>query len=171
MDLTDILVDGIQRSQEVCHEVVDGLDLEALTWQPAPEANSISWLVWHLARQQDAQITDLAGTTEVWLADGWVDRFDLSLPRESMGYQHTPDEAAAVRAEGTLLLGYLDAAVHATERYLGGVQFADLDEIIDESWQPPVSRGVRIVSIIDDAAQHAGQAAYLRGLLDRSNRS
>ena len=40
----------------------------------------------------------------------------------------------------------------------------DLDRVIDENWDPPVTLGVRLVSILDDDAQHVGQAAYLRGL-------
>lgn len=166
MDARDLLLDGISRSQEVCHDVLDGLDVAVANQQPGGVHNSITWLVWHLARQQDVQIAPLAGTDEVWTAAGWSQRFALDLPAESFGFGQAPEEAAKVTVDDTgLLLGYLDAATRATSDYLRGLDPASLDDIIDTSWTPAVTRGVRLVSIVDDAAQHAGQAAYVRGLL------
>lgn len=48
--------------------------------------------------------------------------------------------------------------------YLAGLDAADLDEVIDRHWDPPVTRGVRLVSVYADALQHVGQAAYVLGL-------
>jgi hypothetical protein len=42
---------------------------------------------------------------------------------------------------------------------------ADLERVVDERWEPPVTLGVRLVSIADDGLQHVGQAAYVRGML------
>ena len=64
-----------------------------------------------------------------------------------------------------MLLEYLDAVAERTSTMLQDLVPADLDRIIDQSWDPPVTMGVRLVSIADDGLQHAGQAAYLRGLL------
>ena len=122
--------------------------------------------MWHAARQQDAQIASLAGHDEVWVHDGWADRFGLDLPVESMGYGHTAEEAAKVRvADPDLLRGYLDAATQATRAYIRSLDERRLDDVVDEDYDPPVTRGARLVSIVDDAAQHAGQAGYVRGLL------
>jgi hypothetical protein len=44
---------------------------------------------------------------------------------------------------------------------------ADLDRVVDRSWDPPVTLGVRLVSVIADDLQHAGQAAFVRGILQR----
>lgn len=164
MDARDILIDGISRSREASHRVVDGLDADGANWRPSG-CNSISWLLWHLARQQDAQVVALSGGQQVWLADGWCERFGLDLPPESMGYGHTPDDAAKVVVpDVALLTGYVDAATDATIAYLRGLDVASLDDIVDTRWTPHVTRGVRLVSIVDDAAQHAGQAAYVAGL-------
>lgn len=51
------------------------------------------------------------------------------------------------------------------EEALSGLGEEDLDRVVDENWDPPVTLGVRLISIADDDIQHAGQAAYLRGLL------
>lgn len=162
----ELLLEGIARSQQVAHSLVDASDADTLNRRPDEHANSITWLVWHLARQQDAQIAALAGADQVWLADGWVEKFGLDLPADSTGYGHTADDVAKVRVDDpALLTGYLDAAVAATGRYLASLGDGDWDEVIDASWDPPVTRAVRLVSIVDDAAQHAGQAAYVRGLV------
>ncbi len=95
-----------------------------------------------------------------------MDRFNLDLPRNSMGYGHTPEEAARVHVTDlSLLLGYLDQATEATIAYVRSLTPDVLDDVIDTHWTPHVTRGVRVVSIIDDAAQHAGQAAYIQGML------
>jgi uncharacterized damage-inducible protein DinB len=165
MTPAEIYLDFFERVLENGLAVVDGLTDEQLALRIAPDANSIAWLVWHTARGQDTQVADLAGTEEVWLDQGWVDRFGLDLDPASHGYGHTSEEVGKVRASAELLAGYLRATHEATVRYLRGVTEADLDEVVDRSWDPPVTRGVRLVSIVDDDAQHLGQAAYLRGLL------
>jgi hypothetical protein len=56
--------------------------------------------------------------------------------------------------------------VHArTAGFLRGLTDNDLDRVVDENWDPPVTLGVRLVSVLDDDLQHVGQAAYVRGFL------
>jgi Protein of unknown function (DUF664) len=167
MDSRDLLVDAFGRIREVVHQVVDGLEVEELAVQPDPAANSIAWLVWHLTRVQDDHVSDLAGVDQCWIAAGWAERFSLPFDDADTGYGHTPDEVVVVRTPAELLAGYHDAVFDHTVRYLEGVDAGELDRIVDRSWDPPVTAGVRIVSVIDDCAQHAGQAAYVRGLLER----
>ncbi|MGC4933787.1 mycothiol transferase [Gordonia sp. DT30] len=164
MRATEVLADGFQRVKENVHSVLDGIEEARLTWQPAEGANTIAWLVWHLARVQDAQIADVAGTDQIWTIDGWYDRFALPFPPSATGYGQSPEDVIRVVGPVELLLGYYDATHRATVDYLVDVDDADLDRIIDTNWDPPVTLGVRLVSIVDDDAQHVGQAAYLRGL-------
>ena len=161
----EVLADGFGRVGPVLRDALDGLDREDLTWRPAPRANTLAWLVWHVARVQDAQVAPLAGTPQVWTSDGWVDRFALPFDREATGYGQDAGEVAQVDAPADLLLGYLEAATAATLAYLERVDDDDLGTVVDEAWDPPVTLGVRLVSVLDDCAQHAGQAAYVRGLL------
>jgi hypothetical protein len=129
------------------------------------QANSIAWLIWHSARIQDAQLADIAGVEQVWFRGGWVDRFALDLPRDAHGYGHTADEVRKVRAPGNLLASYYHAVHRMTLEYVAGVTDEELARIVDENWNPPVTASVRLVSIIDDCAQHLGQAAYIRGIV------
>lgn len=160
-----LLIDGFDRVKEVVHQVVKDLGEEALASRPDGQGNSIAWLVWHLARAQDTQIAPLADSKEVWSSHGWSKKFDLPLDENSNGYGHSSQQVDMVRASADLLTGYYDAVHAKTVDYLKKLQESDLDEIIDDSWDPPVTRGIRLVSILSDDLQHAGQAAYVRGIL------
>jgi hypothetical protein len=165
MDEAALLTDAFGRVREIVHRVVDGLDEDQLGHRVGG-ANSIAWLVWHLARVQDDHLADAAGHEQVWLEQGWSGRFDLPFEPDATGYGHDAEEVSAVRAGAELLSGYADAVYERTVAYVSGLSGTDLDRVVDEAWDPPVTLGVRLVSVIADDLQHAGQAAYARGLLD-----
>ncbi|MGV0747389.1 mycothiol transferase [Mycolicibacter minnesotensis] len=159
-----LLRDAFTRLIEHADELTDGLTDEVADYRPTAQANSIAWLLWHSARVQDIQIAQVAGIEQVWTRDGWVDRFGLDLPRDDSGYGHSPDDVAKVHAPADLLAGYYHDVHQLTLGYLDGVTADELARVVDTHWDPPVTAGVRLVSIIDDCAQHLGQAAYLRGI-------
>ncbi|MEV5350690.1 DUF664 domain-containing protein [Streptomyces achromogenes] len=166
MHAKDILIDGYGRIREEVHAVLDGLGPEELHHRPAPDANTIAWLVWHLTRVQDDHIADAFDLDQVWLAQDWQKRFGLDLPRHDTGYGHTPAKVAKVRVESAeLLTGYYDAVHEQTLGVLRTLAAKDLERVVDERWDPPVGLGVRLVSVLSDDLQHVGQAAYLRGLV------
>jgi hypothetical protein len=160
----EILRDSFTRLIEHVDEITDDLNDEVSFFRPTPAANSICWLLWHSARIQDAQLAGIAGTEQVWFSGGWVDRFGLDLPRDAHGYGHTPDDVAKVRAPGKLLAGYYHSVHKMTLEYIASVTAEELARVVDENWSPPVTASARLVSIIDDCAQHLGQAAYVRGI-------
>ncbi|MFI0240998.1 DinB family protein [Streptomyces sp. NPDC016845] len=162
----DVLIEGYGRIKEVVHSTVEDLPPDDLHKRPGGGANSIAWLIWHLTRVQDDHVADASDGEQVWSAEGWADRFALPLPATDTGYGHTPEQVGQVRVDsGELLLGYYDAVHERTLGFLGGLKDDDLDRIVDENWDPPVSLGARLVSVLSDDLQHAGQAAYVRGLL------
>lgn len=161
----DVLVDGFGRVRESVERVLEGLTRQQLAHRVGGSANSIAWLVWHLTRVQDDHVAEVAGTEQVWTADGWVKRFDLPLPADSTGYGHSGAEVAVVTASAELLLGYHRAVHERTTAYLRELDPAELTRVVDESWDPPVTLAVRLVSVIEDDLQHVGQAAFARGLL------
>lgn len=169
MQVAQVLDNAFARIPGVVHPTVDGLGVDALTWQPDPQANPIGWLVWHLARVQDDHVAELAGSEQVWLAQGWAPLFGLGDGTTETGFGHSPEQVRAVRPESAeVLLDYLDEVTDHTRSFLATIGPRDLDRIIDDSWDPPVSVGVRLVSVIGDSMQHAGQAAYLRGHYERT---
>ena len=165
----ELLVDAFGRVRGVVHRVVDGLTPEQLAFRVDPGANSIAWLVWHLTRSQDDHVADAAQAEQVWTSQGWVERFGFPFDPLPTGYGHQADEVAAVQVDsGELLVGYHDAVHQQTTRYVSQLKDADLGRIVDRSWDPPVSLGMRLVSVLADDLQHAGQAAFARGVLQRS---
>jgi hypothetical protein len=160
----ELLRDAFTRLIEHVDELTDGLTDEVSSYRPTPRANSIAWLLWHSARVQDIQIAHVAGVEQVWTRDGWVDRFGLDLPRYDTGYGHSAEDVAKVRAPADLLSGYYHAVHKLTLSYIASVTVDELSRIVDPGWDPPVTASVRLVSIVDDCAQHLGQAAYVRGI-------
>lgn len=159
----DVLKDGFDRIAGGVPALLDGLDEDRLSQRLGPEANTIAWLMWHLARVQDAQVADVAGTRQVWSDHGWVTRFALPFDERATGYGQSPQEVAQVRATTELLTGYFEETHAATVRFLDSEP--DLDRVVDTRWHPPVTLGARLVSVIDDDAKHLGQAEYVKGVL------
>ena len=169
MDVAAVFVDAFGRVRDLTHRIVAGLSPETLAFRPDGSGNSIAWLIWHLTRIQDDHVAGVAGTEQVWTAQGWQQQFGLPLTAIDTGYGHTSEQVSAVRvATGDLLTGYHDEVYAQSVQFVQGIVAADLGRIVDRSWDPPVSLGVRLVSVIADDLQHAGQAAFVRGLTERS---
>jgi hypothetical protein len=168
MDVNDLLIELFDRIPDHVHEAVVGLDADALTTTVAAGSNPIGWLVWHLTRVQDHHVAGLLDAEQLWVTGDWAARFGVAPEPQNTGYGHTADEVATIRPDGPeALIDYYAAVSARTRAFLEEVTADDLDRVVDRRWDPPVTLGVRLVSIADDDIQHAGQAKYLRGLLDR----
>jgi hypothetical protein len=167
VDVADVLLETYGRVPPLAREAVAGLSPDQLLHRPTADANPIAWLVWHMARLQDMQMSELLEREQLWVTDGWAARFGLEPDPSNIGYGHTSADVATVRPESpAVLLEYLDACDALTRQVVESVQADELERIIDRSFDPPVTLGVRLVSIAEDCLQHCGQAAYVRGLLD-----
>jgi Protein of unknown function (DUF664) len=166
MSAADLLTDGFDRIREIVYEVLDGLTDADLQYRVDPAANSIGWQIWHLSRVQDDHVAAAGGLTQVWLS-GWESRFGLPLHPRDIGYGHSADQVAMVRASADLLTGYHDATYEQTIKFVQTLTEEDMTRVVDRNWQPPVTMAVRLVSVLSDDLQHAGQAAFIRGLIER----
>lgn len=166
MDAKDLMLDGLERIRSVLHRTLTGLTPDDMHRQPQADANSIAWLAWHLTRVQDVSVSGLAAEEQIWRSRGWQDRFHLPAGASDDGFGHTPEQVAAFRAPSIqALLDYHEDVVERSRTYVAALAPADFDRTLDEpQWQPPPTVGVRLVSVLSDNLQHAGQAAYLRGL-------
>ncbi|MDQ3680195.1 MAG: DinB family protein [Actinomycetota bacterium] len=166
MDVAALLIELYGRIPPLARGAVEGVDPERLSEPPSPGANTMAWLVWHLTRVQDHHVAELLGADQVWVGGHWAGRFGLEPDPSNTGYGHSAAEVAAVRPDRPeVLLEYLDAVAGRSRAMLEDLVPEELDRIVDRRWDPPVTLGVRLVSIADDSLQHAGQAAYVRGLL------
>lgn len=168
MEINQLLRELFGRLPEHVDEAVRGLDADALTATVVPGTNPIGWLVWHLTRVQDDHVAELLDEPQLWVTEDLGPRFGVTSDPGNTGYGHEPDDVATIRPEGPdALVDYYRVVATRTDEYLGALSPGDLDRVIDDNWDPPVTVGVRLVSVLDDDVQHAGQAKYLRGLLDR----
>lgn len=167
MTPAQLLTDAFERVADAVPDLLDGLSDDDLAWRPDADANPVGWLVWHLLRVQDDHVADVAGLDQVWTAQGFASRFDVPYDVADHGYGHTSEQVGALRTSAGLLVDYAAAVHRQTLGFLGGLGEADLDRVVDERWDPPVTLGARLVSVVNDDTQHLGQAAYVRGLLSR----
>lgn len=166
LEAISLSVETVTRAQERLLETLEQMTLEEANTMPNPLIKSVTWLIWHTARELDYQISDLKGQSPLWLSADWTSRFGLALPDDTQDWQHSPEEAAkVVVVDRQLLIDYLAAAVDLTQVYLQDVSLESLEEVIDDNWTAAVTRDARLVSIIDDAVMHSGQAVYTRRLV------
>jgi DinB superfamily len=168
MQVRDLLLDAFGRIDEEMRMCLDGLTADQLAFRPREQANSIAWLAWHLTRVEDDHVSDLAGREQAWIVDNWHARFDRPADAHDTGFGATAEQVAAIRpASASVLLEYFAAVHQRSLDFLRGIEPADLDRELDEpQWNPPVTAGVRLVSVIADCLQHVGQMAYIRGLIE-----
>ena len=166
MDVSELLVEGYGRLPDLVRGAVADLDLDQLVAAPAPGANTVAWLIWHLTRVQDHHISELLDAEQRYISENWYERFGRGPDPQDHGYGHTAADVASVQPQALGdLTAYYDGVHARTVSFLGGLGASDLDRVVDERWDPPVTMGVRLTSILDDDLQHVGQAAYVRGLL------
>lgn len=167
MQWQGLIADGYGRPLEVLEKALGGLAQDDLNWQPRPDCNSLGWTAWHLTRVQDAEIASLMGEEQLWVGDGWHGKFGRAPDPEDTGFGHSPEEVKAFKSpEADIQLEYFRAVLERTKRYLYTLSLADLDRELNEPWYHPLPTvGVRLVSVMSDALEHAGEISYLRGLL------
>ena len=166
MNPNEVLIEAFDRLPDLVRSAVEGLTPEQLRWAPASGANPIGWLVWHLTRIQDDHVAEVMGQDQVWVQEGRARRFGLGPDPGNTGYGHSAAQVATVQPESAqALIEYYEAVSSRTRAFLAGLTPGDLDRVVDERWDPPVTLGVRLVSVVNDDDQHVGQAAYVRGLL------
>jgi hypothetical protein len=168
MESRDLLLTAFDNVEESVRGALDGIDPALLTVRLDPEANTIAWLVWHLTRVQDDHVAEVAGVEQAYTEAGWADRFALPFPPRAHGYGFSSEDVGRTEIRDPELLLDYHADVHRrTADFLRTLSPADLDRVVDRRWDPPVTLGVRLLSVIGDDLQHAGQAALLRGVLER----
>ena len=168
MDTSTLLAEAFRRIPELVRGSCEGLGVTDLLYRPEPGANSIAWLVWHLSRVQDDHVAEIVGTEQVWADPVWAEMTGIERDVSATGFGDTPEHVATViPLSSAALVAYNAAVTERTLEYLAGVDGPELDRVIDDSYDPPVSVGVRLVSVISDNLQHAGQARYLRGSIER----
>ncbi len=168
MNTGGIAADHFGRVRRLLAMSIEGLTVEQLMKQPGENANPLGWIAWHLTRIQDHAMSGLAEREQAWTADGWHERFGMAAEPENTGTGHTMDEVRAFQSpQASVLIEYYDAVYAHTREYLETVTPEALDRVLNEPrWDPRPTVGVRLVSVMHDNSVHAGEIAYLKGLLE-----
>lgn len=166
MTLNDFIADALEKETGFLMAALDGLSPAEMAWQPAPDANSIGWMLWHMVRVEDMWIQFFAQfQPELWESAGWHEKFGL--PTRDNGFGHTADQVNNFPPlDWPEFLRYRTAVRAATLAYLNTLTPADLATVPRER-RPEMSLGAMFRQIIGELYQHTGQIAYLRGLQGR----
>lgn len=160
MNTTDTIRDLIGRVEHSLSQLRD-LSPQELNTHPGGHPNSPAWLLWHVGRELDMQLAQISGGEEVWARHR--DRFNLGDIGDTLGYGHTPEEARSVLVDDPALLrSYIREALSAVAAHAARV--TDWDEVVDTYDGEPVTRQVRVTSLLLDALEHLAQVHYLAGM-------
>lgn len=166
MEAAGLVLDALGRVRDMVRAALNDISPEELLSPPKPH---LAWLVWHIARVQDANFSGLLERPQLWIADGWHARFNMPPdPKDyGSGHRQTPEQVDAFTVtDKNLLLGYHDAVFAQTQGYLATVSNADLNRVLNEpQYQPLPTLSIRLASVINCNTRHAGQIEYLRGLV------
>jgi hypothetical protein len=169
--VNQIIVGLLENVARQLRRAIDDATDEQLSYRPSPDANHIAWLAWHLCRWQDHMTASISGDLQVWIAEGWDQRFALSpdLRNEATGWGDTSEQVGAFHVDRALLLGYAEAANRAAIERVTRLTPDQLElPVVWGTPETPVdTRPVwrALMSICADSLQHLGQINYLRGLV------
>jgi len=163
IDLNGFISSVIKRSYDWIKLACDDLTEDQMHYQSTPDSNSIAWMVWHSSRIKDQVTASIVGESEVWLADGWAERFGIA--PEANGIGDRPEQVTSFRVRSDFLLGYADAAHNVTIQRLSKILPAQLAQpsryVLGDT--RPVWRSLQ--GMLGDAYSHAAQVSYLRGMI------
>ena len=166
MEWHDMMVDGYGRIMEILERSLGGLTEDDLNWQPKPDCNSIGWLAWHLTRWHDVMISNFMEEEQLWIKEGWHQKFRRAADEKDSGMGDKAEDLAKYTSpDAATLLGYQKAVLERSKGYFPTLSPQDLDKVFEGvPFQPPPSWGMMLMGTLGDSLQHAGQAAYIRGL-------
>jgi hypothetical protein len=163
-----LVLDSFLKQEKELEKVVEGLTEDDLSRQPAPDCNSIGWLVWHVIRSVDRNMSPVIGDEQLWLSAKWHARFGREPDPGETGYGHTAEQAKMFRSpDANTVVEYSKAIMAKSADYFNR-KLTDSD-LAREVYNPTlkITRTVEetIVAEIWHSMHHLGQAAYVRGLL------
>lgn len=168
MKWQDLVLKAFQRQAQELEKVVDGLTQEDLNKQPAPDCNSIGWLVWHVLRSYDRNMFEVMGEEQLWIKDKWHVKFGREPDPGETGFGHTAEQAKNFKSPpAKIVLEYHKALLKKIENYIS--TRLDEKEIDREYYSPTFNKmmtvGDAVAAQFWHGANHLGAAGYVRGFL------
>lgn len=166
METQDLLIDAYEMVFSEMEHTLEGLKPEDLAWQPRPECNSIGWLAWHLSRTHDQAMSFVLKEDQVWIKEGWYEKFNRAADPRDTGMGHAPEDVALFKPPDTgVLLDYHKAVLTRSKKYFRSLTSQDLDRVLNSKYLPPLTTlGTFLIMMLADGMRHSGQMGYVRGL-------
>ena len=166
MNLSDFILDNLDRTQRALMAAIDGLTAEELTRRPGAESNPISFILWHQARCEDTYVQSLIRQQpQIWVSEKWYRKLNLPEDPWENGNDYTAEQVATFTVpELEDLLGYTRAVRALTVECLKGMPLDEFDEVIEQPELGGINVGSLFSYMLSEITQHIGQIAYLRGL-------
>ena len=121
---------GVRNFFEV--SVYSVLSPEQLRQRPGGVGNSVAWLMWHLARTEDAIVNSIIrGEGQVLLADGWIDKLGVDVTNIGTGLGDDEVEAISAKMDVDACNEYWMTVAGQTSEWLKTIEPAALDEVPD----------------------------------------
>jgi hypothetical protein len=164
VDLNAFAIAFFEGAHRTVLQSIEGLTDEQLYQQPSPDTNSIGWLAWHMSRWKDQFVSNALGEEQVWVTQDWPAKFGVEPERTGQG--DSLEQVAAFHPPREVLLGYVEAAQTTTiERIARITPEGFLQNTSYAAGRDPRPIWRSLVGTASDSGQHAGQIAYLRGLI------
>ena len=160
---------GLRETFDDLVTALDGLTCDELNWRPTLESNSISWLVWHMARVEDNWVNlRLRGKDSVWDAEGWSEQLGVDVQGNGWG-QSAEEIRGMPRIDVEHAMRYYRNVRAVTSVYFEDeMTEADLAAVVKHpSGNPKLNWTYAQVlgHLLSEEAQHLGQVSYLRGMM------
>ncbi|MFC1886854.1 DinB family protein [Thermodesulfobacteriota bacterium] len=144
---------------------MQGLTREDFIFRPAPHANCIAEVAFHLARAQDRMVAVRAGLgPELWESQKWFARFGYPRAQSRSGDFRILRDLNLTTPDPAILGAYLDSLHENTCTKVRELSPEDLDRAPDPA-QPEYTLAVYFRHLIVHCNNHHGQIDYIRGLL------
>lgn len=165
MSATETAMSALERNWGMVERALEDMDDSVLSAQPNDQSNSMGWLLWHMTRIVDRFVhTWCQDAPQLWVKDGWYNKFGLDDDLNQTGQGWTEEQVAAWQLPTKdLLVGYFDAVIAAATEYIQPLSASDLDLEITIAPRPTASIGSFLGVMVYDNCVHGGQIAYLRG--------
>ncbi len=166
MNTTQFIADCLAQTHLRLQATCEGLESEQVLWRPAPTANNIGFILWHMGRHEDSRVTAISCGAEsfendLWVTGGWFERFGQPMT--------APDPGDRLGLRGLaipdphVLLSYFKAVNERTLRFVGSLDGDRLDAYITAN-EPRQTVAGALRHMIVHQNNHHGQIDYLRGL-------
>ena len=165
MDYRETLAWCLGRTATIIGNATAELSEEEAGYRPCATCNSIASTIIHCGRVADSWASTALGEDEIWVTQGWAEKFGLPPDDRGWTYDTQPPSERTPAAE---LGGYFEAANRRFLDFLANVPEERMTDLVTgRRFSLPIEK--LFPHVVTELNQHAGQIDYLRGMLGKDS--